>query len=676
MNGAQIPNAGPDGKQVPYPGTLGAHVPAQIPNEAPEEELQQQPQTDEEGPLPAIDDAILLQIMQRAHENSRSARETRRRFNRRNWDALHGKFDFLQKKRPGQSQIVIPSLETSLEQVCAELTEQLVGFSQWFTASFEGDQPPLPGLSADEAARVLNIELERLAVDSGCMPTTYGMHRLIYDALKLGLIESEVTFKVSMIPDELPTYTMEGGQMVIGTKESMRLHVDLVPFDDFFPDPGPSKQYMIHEMSVPISELPDLGFTEEQINNMRHAAPGTEKLEERRRRMGLSQTLPAPLHEVLIREYWGDLIHPQTGNLIARGVTFMTAANTSVVREPQRIREIFWPGLRPFIHVPLLPTPTAEIHHAFLDIAVPLIEAECELFNLIVDAGFHSSLGIKEIHSYKLIDPSVVAKGLVAGQELERAEGSGDDPAVVRVDTGTLSPDMLNVYDRIARSRQEATRTNDLQLGRQAMRKTSATEINTITESSDDLFSNMAIRFEVTAVDPLLELCWLFIWQFADEPMAKRIGMTMKDPANSQTIAVMTPQERFVAFASGVSFKAQGYKYQLQSTKDIQTIMMLQQQAQTNPAFAQILQQVVSPLKVYKMIMRSRGIDPDALAPDPSEPQMDPALMQGQAGNPQQGPPSGGPAPAINPAATPQLGSAQGGMMPPNPLGGRGPQMP
>src|SRR5215475_10854464 len=481
-------------------------------------------------PLPTLEDSVLLQIMQQTYEKSKSARETRARLNRRNWDALHGKFDFLAKKRPGQSQIVIPSLETSLEQVCAQLTEQLVGFENWFEASYEGDKPPLPALGADEAARILKIELERLGVDSGCMPTTYGMHRLVYDSLKIGLIESEVTWKVGMAPDYRPTYQMLGGQMAIGSKESMRLRLDILPFEDVYPDPGPSKQYIIHELSVPIADLPDLGFTPEQIDQMRHATPGTEKLEQQRRRSGLAHSMPSPQHTVLLREYWGDLVHPQTGALVARGVTFMTAANTTVVKPLQRITELFWHGMRPFIHVPLLPTPTSEQHHAFLDIAVPLIEAECELFNLVVDAGFHASLGVKEVRSYKLVDRTVIAKGLVAGSELEVLEGADNEPVVTKVDTGTLSPDMLAVYDRISRTRQEAFRTNDLQLGKLSARKTSATEIQEISQASDDLFSNMALRFEDTAIEPLLELAWLTLWQFADEDMVARIGSGAKDP--------------------------------------------------------------------------------------------------------------------------------------------------
>ena len=652
-------------------GNYSQLTPSNIPPDAPEEDLTRLPSPQPGDPMPHIDDAILLQIMQRDLERSRSARETRSRLNRKNWDALHGKFDFLAKKRPGQSQIVIPSLETSLEQVCAQLTEQLVGYSNWFSGSYEGDPPPLPGLEADEASRILKIELERLAVDGGCMPTTYGMHRLIYDSLKLGLLESEVTWKVSMVPDYLPSYAMENGQMVVTETESMRLRVDLVPFQDFYPDPTAAQQYMIHEIEVPISELPDLGFSQDEIDRMRHAAPGTEKLEQQRRRTGIAHSMPSPLNRVLLREYWGDLTHPQTGNLLARGVTFMTAANVYVCKKPQFIRDILWPGLRPFIHVPLLPTPTAEQHHAFCDIAVPLIEAECELFNLLVDAGFHAALGVKEVRSYMLVDQTQIGKGITAGLELEVAAGQPDTDVVKRVDTGTLSPDMLQIYDRISRTRQEATRTNDLQLGRQAVRKTSATEINQITESSDDLFSNMALRFEDTAIEPLLELCWLTLWQFADEPMLRRIGSAL-GPMHQQTLALLTPEERFVAFANAVSFKVQGYKYQLSKIRDIQKIMMLRQQAMQNPALAQILQEEISPIKEYKMILQSLGIDPNDLKPDANEPRMDPMLMQGQAGNPQGGPMGpGGP----NPAQSPGMPSPQA-PTPPNPMGDRGPQLP
>src|SRR4029434_3065561 len=155
---------------------------------------------------------------------------------------------------------------------------------------------------------------------------------------KIGLIESEITWKVTMQPEETPVYemspanpgTVKPGGMVTQSKEAMRLRIDLIPFEDHYPDPSSAKHYNIHEIEVSVADLPDLGFTPEEIDKMRHASPGTEKLEEQRRRAGVAQAMPGPLHRVILREYWGDLIHPQTGAMIEKQVMFITAAGVHV----------------------------------------------------------------------------------------------------------------------------------------------------------------------------------------------------------------------------------------------------------------------------------------------------------------------------------------------------------
>ena len=665
---AGIPNP-PPLPQPPQPGMPPPGMPMGGPPPPPPDLGMEAPPIEDPDPLPQVDDAILLQAMQIAYEQSKSTRETRRKLNRRNWDAFHGKFEFLVKKRAGQSAIVIPSLETSMEQVCAQLTQQLVGFSHWFSAKYEGVEPPLPGLDADQACKILGQEIERLAVEGGKIPTTYGIGRLVYDSLKIGLIESVVTWKVTMAPDDQPIFSIgPGGSLKLETKATMRLRIDIVPFEDHYPDPSAAHHYDIHEVEIAISDLPELGFSQTEIEKMRHASPGGEKLEQARRREGIAPALRQPQHRALLREYWGDLIHPQTGQMIARGIMFLTAGGTSVIRRPVRIRDILWAGKRPFISVPLLPTPTAEQHHAFIDIARPLVEAESELTNLMIDAGFNAALGVKEIRSYMLEDPSVIQGGLRPGIDLEIAEGRGDADVVKRVDTGTLNQDMLNVLDRISRMRQEAFRINDLQLGRLPQRKQSATEIMQVEDAGNDLFSNIALRFEDTAIEPLLELCWLTIWQFADDSMIARMGGIV-GPENAQSLAMLSPQERFACFASAPSFKVQGYKYQLQRVKDLQKLMMLRQQAASNPALLQVITTRFSPLKEYAIILQSLGIDPSDVERDPDEPMPDPAMLQAQAGMP----PGGGPGAPQNPAANPAAAAAG---PPPNPTGQRGGQMP
>jgi hypothetical protein len=127
---------------------------------------------------------------------------------------------------------------------------------------------------------------------------------------------------------------------------------------------------------------------------------------------------------------------------------------------------------------------------------------------------------------------------------------------------------------------------------------------------------------------------------------------------------LLTPQERFACFATSVTFKVQGYKYQLQRVKDLQKLMMLRQQAAANPALMQVIAQRFSPQKEYALILQSLGIDPADVERDPNEPMPDPNLMAGQAGAPNQ---------AQNPAANPA--AAQAGP-PPNPMGQRGGQLP
>jgi hypothetical protein len=615
-------------------------------------------------PLEAISDDTLLQIMRSAYERSKTSRAVRKQLNKRNWDAFHGKFAFLTKKQAGQSAVVVPSLETSVEQVCAQLSQQLVGMAQWFSASYEGKDPPLPELSPSQAAKLLRQELDRLAVDGGSMSTTYGMTRLVYDAIKIGLIEAEVTAKVTVQPEEEPTYDLGmGGELRPGTRMATRLRVELVPFDDYFPDPDPVRHYDIHEVVVSIADLPELGFDDDEIEKIRLAAPGMEKQADRQKRDGIASGMPVLPHQVLLREYWGDLIDPTTGRMLAEECFFIAVADTYVIRRPVKISELLWHGKRPFVSVPLLPTPVAQQHHAFLDIAVPLVEVESELTNLVIDGGFNAALGAKVIHSYKLVDPTSVSKGITPGWTGEVAEGYDGD-VIQKVDTGTLTQEMLTVLDRHARMRQEAFRINDLQLGRQAERKTSATEINEISESSSDLFSNIALRFEDTWIEPLLELCWLTMWQFADQPMVDRMAPVV-GPDNAGTLGALTDVERFVAFASAATFKVQGYKYQLQAARNFQKLMMLQQYVAQNPAVQQLVATEISPMKQFKMALQALGIDPEELKPDPDEQPLDPMLLQGQAGNPQ------GANPAVNGGAAAMEEAA-----PPNMMGDRGIQSP
>lgn len=621
---------------------------------------------------PEISDALLLQIANEGYSRSREARRERNRANELNWKALHGQYEFLNRKQPGQSRIVIPALEVALEQIAGTLTDQLVGFKNWFQCEYETGDPPLPEMGEDVSANVLREELDQLAIEGNYLPSTYGVRRLVYDSLKVALIESVATYKVSVmdVDDSIYDFAADPAAAPVAVQRTVRrLRVEIVPFADHYPDPSPAKMFDIHEVEVPIADLPGLGFDELTIQKMRGIL-STEKEEQRRIRSGTYTTQNVPRHRVILREWWGDLVDPHTGRMLAENITFTTAGSSMIVKRPVPIRTLWWHGRRPWITVPLLPTPLSHIHHAFLDIARPLVETESELVNLVIDGGFSSIHGIKEVREYAMEDPSVIAGGLVPGIVIKRAVGHGEEPIVSRVDTGTLDSETLQVLDRISNMRQESFRISDLQLGRLPTRKESATAITEVTEASNDLFSSIAQRFE-KSLESLIELCWLTMWQFLDafEPagrLAKLIG-----PDYAASYAAMTPQERFILMANGIRFKVTGYKSMQASVKDYQKLLTLQNFISQNPALLMVYQQEFSPLKMFRVLYRALGIDPLELRRDPNEPMIPPEMLTGAAGNPGGGAPGG-----QNPATAPQLASEGEQAAPTNPMGQRGIQRP
>lgn len=623
-----------------------------LPATEPEVSSQGQPE-EETDPFPDISDTILLHIMNEGYSRSRESRRERNRANELNWKALHGQFEFLNRKQPGQSRIVIPALEVALEQIAGTLTDQLVGFKNWFQCEYETGDPPLPEMSEDVAASVLRGELDALAIEGNYLPSTYGIRRAIYDSIKVALIESVATWKVSVVDADDTVYDFAEDPTaapVAVNRETRRLRIEIVPFADHYPDPSPAKMFDIHEVDVPIADLPAMGFDELTIQKMRGIL-STEKEEQRRIRSGNYTTQQVPRHRVILREWWGDLVDPYTGRVLAKNVTFTTAGASMVVKRPVPIRNLLWHGRRPWITVPLIPSPLSHVHHAFLDIARPLVETESELTNLVIDGGFSSVHGIKVVAEYAMEDPSVIAGGLVPGITIKRAEGHGDVDVVQRVDTGTIEAETITVLDRIANMRQEAFRITDLQMGRLPQRKESATAISEVTEASNDLFSSMAQRFE-KSLESLIELCWLTMWQFLDafEPIgrvAKLIG-----PDYAASYAAMTPQERFVLMANGIKFKVTGYKSMQSSVKDYQKLLTLQNFISQNPALLMVYQQEFSPLKMFRVLYRALGIDPMELRRDPNEPMIPPEVIAGASGNPQ-GQQAGSPAPGGDMAAGP-----------------------
>lgn len=632
----------------------------------------------------------LLRIGNQNYQRAKDARKDRLDRNRNNWKALQGDFPWLQRKSAGQSREVLASLAMGLEQIAATLSRQLVTFRNWFSAESGPMDVALPPdiqqavgdlslLNGDDAARMLRAAMERLYVPGNAIETLATPRQLIYLAIKLGLVESEVVYKVSGMhtmrqvfmldtdaaAEHLPAYEpyrVPGTPLLRAPVPDFRLKVDLVPFEDFYPDPSPGDQFTIHEVTLHRCELAQYGYDAARIAQVQQWLDGETEAAKRDRSGDVNTPAEQDRNTVRLREHWGNIVDPDTGVVLAENVMWVQVGNV-VLQTPQP--NGWWHGRRPFVRVPLMPVPMATTHPAFFDFAVPLFSTECELTNLVMDGGFAAVHGIKEIDEWKLANPEVLANGLVPGITLKTNESTNDGkPAVRRVDTGSLNQEVLDVLDRITRSRQEAMAINDLDLGRFPSRAVKATEVVQVQEASNTLFSEIGLRIE-DGLESVLELCWLTLWQGLDAPLPPWITREL-DPKVREFVENLTAYQRFALIANGTKFRVAGLQQTQHRVEEFQKQQTFTREVFGNPVLFQVWAQDNSPKKFLATLQRAIGIDPMDTKRDPDEPPLDPALLQGLAGNPQT---------AGNPALNPEGASLQGQMAPTNPAGDRGAQL-
>ena len=649
------------------------------------------------GPAP-IDDAMTLRIVDAAYARSKDARAARRDKNQFNWDALHGRFDWLQRKLEGQSREVLASLSMALEDIADTLSRSLVGMNDWF--SMELDAPEIEDmglelqqffgqdafLSGETAANMLNAALERLHRPGNAIPTATSIRLLIYLACKYGLVESEFVVKASMVEHLRWTFRLqldrdaavaaagqEGGatteiHMLPGVPVARvpvpepRLHLELVPYEDYYPDPSPHGLYEIHEVEIHRSDLAAHGFSEEQVRAVNAWVDGEIDAAKDARSADTNKTTSQKdPNRIRLREYWGNFIDPETGACLLRNGYAMTCG--PVVLTPPGPNP-WWHGRSPFVRCVLMPNvPSDPTHWAFFDWAVPLFGTECELTNLVIDGGFSSVHGAHEVDDWRYANPQELAKGVRPGLKLLTLEGKDAQPGIRRIDTGMLQSETLEVLGRITRMRQEATRTSDLSMGMLPDRAVKATEVLSVEQSSDALFREIAARIE-DHLEPILELAWLTMWQGLDT-LPRWISRCLT-PEQREAFERLGAGGRFVALANGVRVKVAGLQQTQDRMRDLQKTQMLLTTLSGNPALLAYYQQENSVPKLLRIIQRALHIDPTETARDPNEATIDPAMLMGMAGAPNM---------AANPAVNPAGASATETLAPPNPMGERGGQV-
>lgn len=577
---------------------------------------------------PSESDQNILNIVREYRAESEQAFKSRRLRNRQNYDVYLGNVDWSYKQE-GQSTEFLPKLAGAAEQMAAFAKRALVQFGDWFSMEL----PPEAPMNPEQARKLLQRFLQSIIVGRGA---PIDIATLIGDAVKQGLLESLIILKVHGHNMTQRSFRVEGGDVIAGVAPKLvaeddtvwRLRIDLVPSEDYFPDPTGRGLYEIHRVErdfLDVLEMAEDGIYDmkvvEQLDNDFAERDRAEKRLPRTKAQDESKS-PARRRRVQVDEMWGTLLGPdgrplkgKDGKPLVNIVT--TIANDKhILRQPES--NPLWHQESPFVAAPVIRVPHSVVGKALYDHAAELNLALSEYYNLILDGGIASVWGVRQVRSEWLEDPRQISNGIPQNATLlVSSETPPDGKVVETVATGKVPPEALQVFNLTDREFQAASLTNDTRLGNLPQRQVKATELIQAEQSAGVIVDSFAGDIERSIIAPALRKAWLTMMQFADDIPAQDVVDAIGTAAAFR-LSRMSPEQRFAAF-SRPSMVVNGLSGTLSRAREFQKLMAMLQGVTVNPVLMEAFVRRVSGDKALDHVLRSLNINPESLMPTEEE---------------------------------------------------------
>jgi len=636
-------------------------------------------------------------------ERSRRVRWPRLQTNRRNWNAFHMIQDW-SSKIDGQSRIFLPDLPIAIHQAAAVIENQLVNFQNWFAIENPGG---LSVFDPDTLRKLVSHILDRIWQPGDAHETALSFPSFLADSIILGLIEGEITWKVFGVDSERVAYMLESiaesDEPVQGGTESLdlnaeytdesrppvrtyerksqvitkaflrtfRLGLDLVPFEDSYPDPSPLNQFHIHEVTRHISELRDNpDYDPEVVRGLSNYISAMEADRDKAIRSGIpvGKLLGDDPNQVRVRERWGNVVEPSTGKYLYRNC-FLTTVNGKLLRPPTPNPR--WDQCRPLLRATLLHAPLSPVAKAMVDHARDIAEAENETASLMIDGGIASVWGTRQARPDLLADPTSISRGIPPSFTAVLKRGAPLNAKFLeRVDEGTSTPQYgMDMLQRLGAAREKGMATPSFP-NTTSPRQAPATEAVLADEQSGNLYENIASRVERNLIVPGLQLIWMTIWQGLDDFSSAEL-VEILGPERALFLQQLTTEERFYLFSNNVKFDVKGLRNLLTRMNDFRKLSTITQMVTANPMLAMSFVQKYDPGRLIEKAVRAVNIDPTEIEWRASEDQARIQLLtmlQTPQGAQKQA------SPYAQPGMTPGVGESavEGEMPPPNPFGSQG----
>lgn len=564
-------------------------------------------------PSTSIDDADVLKIVNAYRSEAEEARKDRISLNKRNWEMYFGRQDYSEKQE-GQSTEVLPKVGGAVEQFSAFAKRALTQFGDWFSMDTAKNAP----MNGNEARKLMQVYLKKVHVSPN---KRQEFSTLLTNAIKVGLLESLLIIKVHGIRVDEPLFTAKGKELTRTSRKVWRLRMDLVPSEDYYPDPSGRGLYEIHRVErdlVDVQDMAEQGIYDKDVVAkivMDYERTDRDKRRPQQRNQNIS-TPPSFRKRVVIDECWGTLIGLD-GKVLQQFGVCAVANEKYVIRKPSS--NPFWHGRSPLVAAPLVQVPFSVWGRALFDHASSLNQALNELFNLMLDGGIGEVWGVRQVRTDWLLDPRQVSGGIPQNATIAiDANVPLGGQVVENVSTGKVPVEAMNMFNMADREFQAASLVNDIRLGNLPQRNVKATEIVEASSNSSTMVDAFASDLEREFIQPILEMAFMNILQNADDLAADTVVDAIGVDA-AHKLSNMTAAERFTAFSGGFSVEAFGLSSTLSKARDFQKLMAMMQAIGMNPLLTQAFMRKFSPERALEFIFRSLNIDPASFQNSPEE---------------------------------------------------------
>lgn len=564
---------------------------------------------------PSESDQQLLTCFRAYSAEAKEAKINRMKQNRLNWDMYFGYQDYSYKQE-GQSTEFLPKMANAAENMRAFVKRALVQFGDWFSVDVPKGSPLTPEQVRTLMRRYLdNVMVSRTHSES--------FASLMGKATLQGLFESLVVLKVHGYSVKEQTYKVEPGNLLAGLPDTLtpmdakvwRLRIDLIPTEDYHPDPTGRGLYEIHEVErdyVDVLAMADAGVYDMKVVEQLDMDYSKELDQYRRlaRHRGQNETVsPRQRRRVKIAELWGTILGDD-GRPLHENVVMTVANDKYIIRKPTP--NPLWHGESPIVAGSIVNVPHAVWGKAFYDHTAKLNIAINELFNLILDGGIAAVWGIRELRSGWLEDETQVSNGIPQGTTLIVKDDMPADMRALTVEkSGQVPPDALSVLNLATREHDASAMTNDTRMGLMSPRQVKATEIQSADQAHSMLLDSFSGDMETNIIDKVLRKAWLTILQGADD-LDKAEVIDAIGVSAAFTLHTMGAPRRFAMFAKGMKFRAHGLSATLSRARDFQKLMAFMQGIATNPILMESFMRKMNGDKAIDSLLRSLNINPES----------------------------------------------------------------